>query len=518
MERARYSEIVSDPNIRGALSGVLGRVFWKIASDAIWNAYQEHLRDEAEKREHTHDWCPTTALLVLRPTPRITGITSAAGARLTLIEWRSTHMTSFKRLRDYPRPDRDTAIGPHDSPWNVRLPDNYQAFGEKLLAHGMAWFKALGAGDNKVGLVATLTGLGIECIVREYWHQGHPRELWTPERARAYVGAGAHYLETGNEAHHEPEWAEDALMADGSLPPDAPQQVGQQFLDNEKIVTAAGGIALTPAVDIGGHWPGYDFFKRMFDYILERADSGITERIAIALHNRPLNHPPTYPYDEVNQADKPGTTIEDDWSCWLMYEAIDNYVRSRIGRSLPILGTEAGYSPFSDQDSRYPQITWQSHRDLNLELMRGFGEGDHGDAMFCFCYWYGEAEPEDNRWYRDSLWNNRRFGGNDTPLAVAMREEVWKERKFSDAFYQEEEPEVPEPTEPTIVLGFKAFHDKYNDQLNIGKPMSNEYGTLGGGSGQEFENGFLLWHPRREKDGGVMLVRSTLTVPLSPSQ
>lgn len=40
MARERYQEIVPDPDIRSALSGCLGRHFWGIASDAIWNAFR----------------------------------------------------------------------------------------------------------------------------------------------------------------------------------------------------------------------------------------------------------------------------------------------------------------------------------------------------------------------------------------------------------------------------------------------------------------------------------------------
>ena len=38
MEESRYAEIVPDPDIRTALSGMLGRRFWEIASDMIWDA------------------------------------------------------------------------------------------------------------------------------------------------------------------------------------------------------------------------------------------------------------------------------------------------------------------------------------------------------------------------------------------------------------------------------------------------------------------------------------------------
>jgi len=45
MPREEYSEIVPDPHLRTALSGMLGREFWEIASNAIWAALQNHIDD-----------------------------------------------------------------------------------------------------------------------------------------------------------------------------------------------------------------------------------------------------------------------------------------------------------------------------------------------------------------------------------------------------------------------------------------------------------------------------------------
>ena len=39
MKRERYAEIVPDPDLRTGLSGMLGREFWEIASNTIWDAF-----------------------------------------------------------------------------------------------------------------------------------------------------------------------------------------------------------------------------------------------------------------------------------------------------------------------------------------------------------------------------------------------------------------------------------------------------------------------------------------------
>lgn len=45
MPREEYSKIVPDPHIRTALSGMLGREFWDIASRSIFAAYQNETED-----------------------------------------------------------------------------------------------------------------------------------------------------------------------------------------------------------------------------------------------------------------------------------------------------------------------------------------------------------------------------------------------------------------------------------------------------------------------------------------
>lgn len=45
MPRDEYQIIVPDPRTRTALSGMLGRLFWNIASEAIWDAMQDEYID-----------------------------------------------------------------------------------------------------------------------------------------------------------------------------------------------------------------------------------------------------------------------------------------------------------------------------------------------------------------------------------------------------------------------------------------------------------------------------------------
>ncbi len=46
MDRDLYQDIVPDPKTRTALSGCLGREFWDIASETIWDAMCQNEQDK----------------------------------------------------------------------------------------------------------------------------------------------------------------------------------------------------------------------------------------------------------------------------------------------------------------------------------------------------------------------------------------------------------------------------------------------------------------------------------------
>lgn len=49
MDRSEYPEVVPDPHTRTALSGCLGRMFWDIASDTIFDRLRNKLEDMADE-------------------------------------------------------------------------------------------------------------------------------------------------------------------------------------------------------------------------------------------------------------------------------------------------------------------------------------------------------------------------------------------------------------------------------------------------------------------------------------
>lgn len=55
MEKSRYAEIVPDPDLRTGLSGLLGRMFWDIASEYIFERVAPLLKASEELANCAHE-------------------------------------------------------------------------------------------------------------------------------------------------------------------------------------------------------------------------------------------------------------------------------------------------------------------------------------------------------------------------------------------------------------------------------------------------------------------------------
>lgn len=320
-------------------------------------------------------------------------------------------------LMTYPRPPRDTGWGFHDSAGTEARPQDQAGFARRLRQElGITWFKALVAGTNKADLVERLTREGIEVIVRLYTRRPHPHHVVSPADVRAYVNAGAHYIEWGNEPNLREEWDE-ASWDEGAQV----DKVCEQFLRNADAIRQGGGIPLLPAPTPGGHYPHRAWFRTTFEWLRLHNHLRDLEGAALAIHNRPVNHPLSY--------------IDDTGVFFLDYEWIDDLVCQYVGHSLPLLGTEGGYEPGWDQDANYPRIDLARHAEYNVEILRCFGP--HGsrrwrDALFCVCMWivdhFGHPDFAFAAWF-----NNPDLGGANLPAVDKLREE-WRVRPFVREF------------------------------------------------------------------------------------
>ncbi len=319
-----------------------------------------------------------------------------------------------KFLSQYPRPPADTGWGFHDSAGADCRPGDAAGYARYLRQElGVTWFKLLARGTNKVDLARAFTQQGLEVIVRLYAGQPHPHYVVPEGEVRAYVDAGAHYFEWGNEPNLCLEWNR-ASWDEGARV----DKVCQQFLRNAEVIRRAGGIPLFPALTPGGDYPHRDWYRTTFEWLRQHGHLSALDGAAMAIHNRPMNNP-------LNHIDSTGCNF-------LEYEWIDDLVRRYVGRSLPLLATEAGYEPGWNQNPSFPPIDPQRHAAYNVEILRNFGP--HGsrrwrDSLFCQCMWlvdsFGHHDFSEAAWHGNRQW----AGGGNLPAVATLRAE-WQGRPF----------------------------------------------------------------------------------------
>jgi hypothetical protein len=306
-------------------------------------------------------------------------------------------------LKDYPRPQFDTGYGFH---WNAgAYPDanTVQNTIPLLKELGATWLKLVCAGDAGVAAAQVAAQAGIEPIIRLYRERPHPGYVVDGAVVAKYLAAGAHYFEWGNEPNLVGEWQGPYSNVVG--------QTMEQFLRNANVINQAGGIALFPALTPGGDYSHDRFYADAFAWLQQHNALGVFDRNAIAIHNRPLNHPLDYPYDPINQHEHPGSTVANDSVCFLMYQLVDDLCQQYLGRSVPILGTEAGTEPGQEDDRRYPKITYELHGQVNAAIADGMMSGRWRQSLFTQCFWllgiFGHYAFEAAAWLQNPLYNGQ---------------------------------------------------------------------------------------------------------------
>jgi hypothetical protein len=374
-------------------------------------------------------------------------------------------------LSQYPRPAFDTGRGFHGATGFQCGPGDPKAYGRYLRQDlGVTWFKALVAGNNQVNLANAFAQQGIQVIVRFYSSQPHPHFVVSPAEVRAYVDAGVHYFEWGNEPNLVLEWSRPSWDAGGRV-----DKVCEQFLRNADAIRKVGGIPLFPALSPGGDYPHHDWYRAAFDWLSLHDHLPDLADAALAIHNRPFNNP-------LSHSDATGRSFLD-------YEWIDDLVRSYVGRSLPLLGTSCGYEPGSYENPAFPPIDLQRHAAYNLELLHGFGP--HGsrrwrDALFCQCLWlvdaFGHRESQEAAWHNNPRW----AAGGNLPAVAALRDD-WQARPFQRKWaWESGEPDYPQATwrgspnsdprpagaRPELVVLYPTGAGFYETMRNLQNPAS----------------------------------------------
>lgn len=304
----------------------------------------------------------------------------------------------FHTLSYYPRPVNDTGYGFHINaspypPDPAILRDQVIPLLKKLNAR---WVTVWVADDNQVDRVKMLVDSGFEVVLRLH-PQGppHPDFVLNVDWVRKYTAVGVHYVVSGNEPNLQAE------NKDGKADADA---VAWQWVQSSRNIKAAGGIPLLYPMSPGGDAAdSRAMLREIFEWTKQHGMLNSFDGAGVAIHNRPLNKP---------------LTVRDSTS-FLEYEWIDGLVNSYLGRSLPLIGTEAGYAYNDLVDPNYPRITAEMHRDYNMAIITGFRDGRWRNSLFAEDFWilsgFGHYAFQADWWV-----NNPLYFGKDLPIVSAL--------------------------------------------------------------------------------------------------
>ena len=193
-------------------------------------------------------------------------------------------------------------------------------------------------------------------------------------------------------------------------------------------------VAAAQIYDAGGY-PGLQTLSR--DEILAAVDAvraggrmDIFGRTFFSLHNYGINHPPAYPYDDLNQKDHPQATIMDDDTAVLNLIEFAIWMQDIIGFVLPMIGGEGGFIYGSADDNRYPKLNQPYHAKFHVEMYNWFKNGrlSNGqplpDYLFSVAPWILAGFVEAEAWYGGPL-------GDKTETIEAVKAIPPFVRKFS---------------------------------------------------------------------------------------
>jgi LysM repeat protein len=325
------------------------------------------------------------------------------------------------KLQDYPRPQNDNGIGLH-----FRL-DLTETENKPFISQGVEWLQSINA---KWTLVAGQDWMQIGKAARMIWEAGvmpvcrlvckidKPFIDWE-EGVKTLLDLGIPaYLQIFNEPGDLREWKDETPKID---------VFGRRWAEAAGRVFAAGGMP-----GMGGVL-GEDEWLSAFNSVEGGASNALWSKAWFCVHNYGSNHPPNYPYDDVNQkgipvspeeyaryrfsmpfdelnakraADEhPGATVFDDDTTVVRVHVFKKWMENSLGFCLPMIGGEGGWQWETEEDLRYPKLPAEFHANYTREMFEWFRIGKLSDGtplmdeLFCCTAWIQADGQADSWWF-----------------------------------------------------------------------------------------------------------------------
>lgn len=362
-------------------------------------------------------------------------------------------------LSAFPRPPDDNGLGVH---WSTYLygqsEETTDFFVSELLDMNVKWVKLLNdgtTGRHHDDTIDSLVASGIMPILRIYEECNAPFDAGELDAlVRHYVSKGVFYYELYNEpnqAGRSGGWCSE----DGVPQPD---YLARIWADAARVVYRAGGYPslpsfFAPSQKLEG-WED-DFFYRFFGALEEQGNEDTLYFSWAAIHNYALNHAPTYPYDDVNLTGKMlseedgdrsglkpdqisainearrtarepggfflGDNLYDDSTCFFHFIAYHDQFCDLFGFEIPMISTEGGTVPESEEDPRYPETNGQTVADWTL-WSADYMLDDAPEYYFATSNWLlaqSALEHPEPGWEQQAWYHDRK--GDHEPVVDALK-------------------------------------------------------------------------------------------------
>lgn len=287
-------------------------------------------------------------------------------------------------LSAYPRPPADNGLGIH---WSTHLyaqsDEATSYFVSELSRMNIKWVKLLVDGLTNRDYDQTIEELvnrDIMPIIRIYQRCNKPYNAQQLDAlVRHYVAKGVYYYDLYNEPNQPGEsggWCEESEPQ--------PAYLAQIWADAARTIYLAGGYPGLPSFFAPDqklpNWRNA-FFYQFFDALRQQGNEDALYFAWASIHNYNINHPPTYPYDEVNQSGRPLTDAEIARYNLSPPEVAEMNLRRAIAGILK-------ERPLTEQDARRFGLSAAEVEEINRQFaageLMGFTLYDDSTAFFHF--------------------------------------------------------------------------------------------------------------------------------------
>jgi hypothetical protein len=387
----------------------------------------------------------------------------------------------------YPRPPNDNGLGVH---WSTHLyaqsDEATSYFVSELVRMNIKWVKLLSDGTSNRDYDHTIDELvtrDIMPVLRVYQQCNTP---YDPEEldamVRHYVDKGVYYYDLYNEPNQPGEpggWCQP-----GGEP--QPEYLAQVWADAARTIYLAGGYPGLPSFFAPDqkqpNWQD-SFFYRFFRALRAQGNEDVLYFSWASIHNYNINHPPTYPFDEVNltgrlltddeitrhnlspeeiaeinlnrtvagilrrrplnaddaarlnlsrgeieainqkyeNGELMGFTLYDDSTTFLHFIAFRNQFYDLFGFDIPMISTEGGATFGSGEDARYPVVDGQTVADWTL-WSANYMLDDAPDFYFTTMTWLlaqRALDYDEPTWEKDAWYHDR--DGDQEPVIDTLK-------------------------------------------------------------------------------------------------